>query len=47
MDGVIQAMAQEGASVDAVIRSGETLVWMCLRARKYCERLCGDLLAVH
>jgi hypothetical protein len=40
------ALAQEGASVGCDFRSGETLVNI-LWAGKHCERLCGDLLAVH
>jgi hypothetical protein len=33
MDGVILALAQEGASVGWLIRSGEILVWMFYRLR--------------
>jgi hypothetical protein len=40
------AMAQEGASVGCDFRTGETSVAV-LRAGKCCEKLCGDLLAVH
>jgi hypothetical protein len=41
------AMTQEEDSVGCDFRSGETLVLMCLWAGKCCEKLCGDLLAVH
>jgi hypothetical protein len=47
MDGVILTLAQEGASVGCYFCSGEISVWMCLWAGKSCEKLCGDLLAVH
>jgi hypothetical protein len=47
MDGVILTLAQEGASVGCDFHSGETSVCMCLRAGKCCEKLYGDLLAVH
>jgi hypothetical protein len=40
------AMAQEGASVGCDLRSGETFVDV-LRARKYYEKLYGDLVVVH
>jgi hypothetical protein len=41
------AMAQEGASVGCDFHSGENLSVDVLRAGKCCEKLCGDLLAVH
>jgi hypothetical protein len=42
MDGVLLTMAQEGALYDGVIHS-VIVLW----AGKHCERLCGDLLALH
>ena len=47
MEGVLLATAQAGASVGWEIRSGETLVWLSCRLGRLCERLCGNLLAVH
>jgi hypothetical protein len=45
--GLSPSMAQEGASVGCDFCSSENLTVDVLRARKHCERLCGDLLAVH
>jgi hypothetical protein len=47
MDGVILALAQEGASVGWCNPQRLNLSVDVLRAGKHCERLCGDLLAVH
>jgi hypothetical protein len=47
MDGVILVLAQEGASVGWRNPQWCNLSVDVLRAGKRCERLCGDLLAVH
>jgi hypothetical protein len=47
MDGVILTLPQEGASVGWCNLQRGNLSVDVLRAGKYCERLCGDLLAVH
>jgi hypothetical protein len=47
IDGVILSLAQEGASVGCDFRSDETSVWMFCGLGKICEKLCGDLLAIH
>jgi hypothetical protein len=47
MDGVILALAQEGASVGWCNQQWWNVSVDVLWARKYCERLCGDLLIVH
>jgi hypothetical protein len=47
MDGVILALAQEGASVGWCNSQWGNLSVDVLRAVKCCERLCGDLLDMH
>jgi hypothetical protein len=47
MDGVILALAQEGASIEWCNPRQWKLSVDVLWARKHCERLCGDLWAVH
>jgi hypothetical protein len=47
MDEVILALAQEGAFVGWCNPQRWNLSVDDLRAGKRCERLCGDLLAVH
>jgi hypothetical protein len=47
LDGVILALAQEGASVGWCNPQRWILSVDVLRAGKHCERLCRDLLAMH
>jgi hypothetical protein len=47
MDGVILALAQEGASVGWCNPQRSNLSVDVLHAGKHCERLCADLLAIH
>jgi hypothetical protein len=47
MDGVILTLALEGASVGWCNPQRLNLSVDVLRVGKRCERLCGDLLAVH
>jgi hypothetical protein len=47
MDGVLLTMAQEGVYVGWCNPPWRNLSVDVLRAGKCCERLCGDLQAVH
>jgi hypothetical protein len=47
MDGVLLTVAQERTSVRQSNKQWSNLGVYVLRARKCCERLCGDLLAIH
>jgi hypothetical protein len=47
MDGVILTLAQEGASAGWCNPQRWNLSVDVLRVGKRCERVCGDLLAVH